>query len=446
MIISRLEIESPKRNSRLQTGWEGFFPYYAGYPESFADKLIVSAGLDDGAVVLDPWNGSGTTTYAASRRGLTSIGMDLNPVMVIIARARLLQPSEADTLDPLAKQIVVQARKKRTGLVLDRKDPLLLWFGPEAAKSIRSIEQSIELHAVGNRTITNKGVKLGRISGTAATFYAALFAVCRDLVSRFRSSNPTWLRYPRDDEARLRTRQTTIEDEFCANIAEMSVALDQISTKREGIESSNASILLADTTAPSLTPSSVDLVVTSPPYCTRIDYTAATRVELAVLWPLLSTTVKDLGRKMIGSTSVPDHAVEVSEKWGGTCLTFLDKLKAHKSKASSGYYFKTHADYFDKMARAMGTIATAMKPNAIACLVVQDSYYKDLHNDLPTIVGEMGEAVELTLKRTKAFHLSRSMSGINPHTRTHGRPAGAVESVLCFKKPGPAKRRGHSPR
>jgi hypothetical protein len=222
----------------------------------------------------------------------------------------------------------------------------------------------------------------------------------------------------------------------------MSVALDAVLGEREDIESGNTSILLADTTGTSLTPSSVDLVVTSPPYCTRIDYTAATRVELAVLWPLLSTSAKDLGRRMIGSTNVPDHMVEVSEKWGGTCLAFLDKLKTHKSKASSGYYFKTHMDYFDKMARAMGRIATAMKPGAIACLVVQDSYYKDLHNDLPAIVGEMGEAVELTLHRTKAFHLSRSMSGINPHTRTYARPTGATEIVLCFHKQGPAKRPG----
>ena len=30
---------------------------------------------------------------------------------------------------------------------------------------------------------------------------------------------------------------------------------------------------------------SVDFVLTSPPYCTRIDSTAATRIELAVLAP-----------------------------------------------------------------------------------------------------------------------------------------------------------------
>src|SRR3989338_5969494 len=100
--IAPLQILSPKRNKRLQTGWEGFFPYYAGYPELFARELLMSANLPRHAGVLDPWNGSGTTTFTASALGLSSIGIDLNPVMIVVARARLLPPSEADHLRPLA--------------------------------------------------------------------------------------------------------------------------------------------------------------------------------------------------------------------------------------------------------------------------------------------------------------------------------------------------------
>lgn len=100
-MAKRLRIVSPKRNKRLQTGWEGFFPYYAGYPELFARELLQSAKLSRGAVVLDPWNGSGTTTYTATSLGLNAIGIDLNPVMIIVARAHLLPPSESDHLRPL---------------------------------------------------------------------------------------------------------------------------------------------------------------------------------------------------------------------------------------------------------------------------------------------------------------------------------------------------------
>jgi len=66
-------------------------------------------------------------------------------------------------------------------------------------------------------------------------------------------------------------------------------------------------------------------------------------------------------------------------------------------------------------------------------LVVQDSYYKDIHNDLPTIITEIGAHHGLTLGQSKAFHL-RSMSDINPGRQTYVRPSGATESVLCFTK------------
>jgi DNA modification methylase len=64
--IDLLHIPSPKRGKKIQTGWSGFFPYYAGFPESFAREIISNASLKAGAVIHDPWNGSGTTTYSAS--------------------------------------------------------------------------------------------------------------------------------------------------------------------------------------------------------------------------------------------------------------------------------------------------------------------------------------------------------------------------------------------
>lgn len=173
--------------------------------------------------------------------------------------------------------------------------------------------------------------------------------------------------------------------------------------------------------------------LTSPPYCTRIDYTAATRIELAVLSPLLKTAERALGRQMIGSTQVPSTEIEVDEAWGETCLTFLVALRAHPSKASGSYYYRTHLDYFDKISRSMKRLASGLKPCGRAVLVVQDSYYKDIHNDLPKIIAEIGAHHGLTLGESKAFRLG-SMSDINPGRQSYMRPSGATEAVLCFTK------------
>ena len=434
-MTNQLQIVSPKRNKRLQTGWEGFFPYYAGYPEVFARELLQSAKLPQGAVVLDPWNGSGTTTYTATSLGLNSVGIDLNPVMIIVARARLLSSSEADHLRPLAATILSHAHSASP--TLPPGDALLGWFDPATAAFVRGIEQNIRRSLVGSMTKSPDGVHLDRISGTAATLYVALFAACRRLVAPFQSSNPTWLRAPKVDEARISATQAAIARGFGNNVRGMTAAL---TAKREAdlqIKQvrypGDCRISLSNTVSMNLAADSVDFVLTSPPYCTRIDYTAATRIELAVLAPLLKIAERASSRQMIGSTQVPIADIEVDEAWGQTCFTFLRALKTHPSKASGGYYYRTHLDYFEKMSRSMKRLVFALKPGGRAVLVVQDSYYKDVHNDLPKIIAEIGAHHGLSLAQSKDFHL-RSMSDINPGRQTYMRPSGATESVLCFTK------------
>ncbi|WP_287235504.1 DNA methyltransferase [Mesorhizobium sp.] len=434
LTVAGLNILSPKRNKRLQSGWEGFFPYYAGYPELFARELLRSAQLPDDAVVLDPWNGSGTTTYAANQLGLNSIGIDLNPVMIIVARARLLAPSEADHLRPLAANIMWHAHASPTTLADD--DALLDWYNPATARFIRGIEQNIRRSLLGSMTRSPDGINLDRISGTAATMYVALFAACRRLAAPFRSSNPTWLRMPKSDADRIDAPQTLIARYFADNVGGLSDALvaQQDDLLRNGRrQPSQSEIALSNTTTMDFAAHSIDFVLTSPPYCTRIDYTAATRIELAVLSPLLKTTARSLGKQMIGSTQVPNDRIQVDPAWGATCVNFLEALKKHPSKASSGYYYRTHLDYFDKMSRSLARVSRALKPGARAIFVVQDSHYKELHNDLPTIITELCDSHGLRFEGRQNFRF-RSMSDINPGRKSYQRPAGATETVLCFAK------------
>jgi hypothetical protein len=203
-VFERLVIQSPKRTSQSLSGWDGFFPYYAGYPETFARSLLQSANLPSDAVVFGPWNGSGTTTYAAARLGLTSYGSDLNPVMVIIARARLLPPSEADSIVPLAKETVRGIRADLCSV--SASDPLLWWFNKPTTSVIRTLEHRIRRRLIGERTVTAEGLKLENMSGLAAAFYVALFSVCRHLTTRYQTSNPTWLRRPKGREWRIGPR------------------------------------------------------------------------------------------------------------------------------------------------------------------------------------------------------------------------------------------------
>lgn len=430
-MIEALQIPSPKRTKKVQRGWDGFFPYYAGFSEQFARELISSSNLKLGSMVHDPWNGSGTTTYAASTLDMRSIGFDLNPAMVIVAKARLLPPSEADSIEPLGHKIVTQA--KSSFAFAENDDPLMSWFGKSNAGALRSLEVSIREHLISETTLGAMPITFDQLSTIAAANYVALFSVCRELAAPFRSTNPTWLRYRRDDENKPRYSNESIRRRYLRKLAAMGAVL-KARRKPDNSEPGSADIRVADTTESELPAGSVDLVLTSPPYCTRIDYTAATRVELALLDPIANVRVDELGRQMIGSTRVPRHELKVSPIWGETCAQFLERLRSHPSKASAGYYYSTHLDYFDKIARSVSKLTQGLKRGKNAIFVVQDSHYKEIYNDLPKIISEICTNNALVLRRREDFHIRRTMAGFHPYARRYKKNAAAIEAVLCFEK------------
>lgn len=69
-------------------------PYFAMFPESFADKHLCLA--DPSAVVLDPFSGRGTTVFQALLTGRIALGVDVNPVAVCVSRAKASPPTAAE--------------------------------------------------------------------------------------------------------------------------------------------------------------------------------------------------------------------------------------------------------------------------------------------------------------------------------------------------------------
>ena len=84
------------------------------------------AGPANSALVLDPWNGSGSPTFSASQFGFASRGIDFDPVMLVVARAGLVPRSEADSLEPLARRAVKGLRGDQSLVKPD--DPPLVWW------------------------------------------------------------------------------------------------------------------------------------------------------------------------------------------------------------------------------------------------------------------------------------------------------------------------------
>jgi hypothetical protein len=67
-------------------------------------------------------------------------------------------------------------------------------------------------------------------------------------------------------------------------------------------------------------------------------------------------------------------------------------------------------------------------------IVVQDSYYKDIHNDLPKIFCEMANSIGwITIDRLN-FDIKRTMASRNSRAKKYRSNSNATESVLVFRK------------
>jgi len=66
-------------------GFHNLYPYKGKFYPRIVRTLINTFALKDGDIILDPYNGCGTTTHEASLLGIDSIGIDINPIGNIIA-------------------------------------------------------------------------------------------------------------------------------------------------------------------------------------------------------------------------------------------------------------------------------------------------------------------------------------------------------------------------
>ena len=84
--LAAVDWDFPERVAH--SGIEGIHPYPAKFIAELPRALLESLPVAPGAAVLDPFCGGGTTLAECQRRGLPSVGIDLNPIACLMARVK----------------------------------------------------------------------------------------------------------------------------------------------------------------------------------------------------------------------------------------------------------------------------------------------------------------------------------------------------------------------
>lgn len=403
-----------------------WYRYYAGYADTFVADVVGRLPEPTG-MLLDPWNGSGTTTSVAAAHGIEARGFDLNPAAVVISKARLLQSDVAPSLLPLTRKLLAAVEADPP---LSEDDLLLRWMTPRAAVAVRRLAATINRSLIEFDDEPNATRLPSEMSSLAALFYVALFRVVRRALGRFVGTNPTWLRQKVADDDKVDLDLRTLRPWLLHVMGELAETVNGRGLPEPG--QGRIEIAVADSGQLPMQNGAAQAVITSPPYCTRIDYAVATLPELAALG-MTGSEFRALRDRLIG-TPTRDGSFAISDvRWGKTATGFLRQVADHRSHASGGYYLSFFSQYFVGMWRSLSEIGRVVASDRPIVLVVQDSYYKELHADIPRVMCEMADRLGWSPLARRDFQV-KTKANINAGTRKYRQPTLATESVLAFSR------------
>jgi site-specific DNA-methyltransferase (cytosine-N4-specific) len=417
------------RARRLRYGPHDLHEYRGKFFPQLVRSLINMSGLPDGAIVLDPMSGSGTTACEAVALGMTAIGADLNPLSTLIATVKAAIP----TIDP--KQFKKQALDRIPKFKFDVVAPEKIW-GPDDLNYL-NLWFSIE-------AINDLACIVSEISKIRTPIYRDFFRVCLSNIVRSVSwQKATDLRVRKEIlPYESGTAQSKFLEETSAQVDRIQPYLEQLNHSGESkldIRRGNA-VAVSDLFRDYL--GKVDLLITSPPYATALPYLDTDRLSLIVMGLLPRKLHSEAERDMVGTREISEK--QRREAWTiyearrnelpSEITSLIGKIAVANHQEGIGFRRRNLpallGKYFLSMLDAMRSARELMKPGAYGYYVVgnNSTEVNGTKIEIPTdqFLVSLGAAAGWTPVQTIPMELIVSRDIFRENR-------GTSETILCFR-------------
>ncbi len=253
-----------------------WYRFVLSYPPHLVKNYLYKFGIDKRHCVLDPFCGTGTTLVECKKHGISSIGIEANPVVHLMAETKTRWEVDSSALAKHAEAIAKEAQVR----IIKYGDNLKTLTEEQENLIITDSISSIPLH---------KALVLLEVMDE---FYDARFsnyektAFAKQLVYAY--SN---LKFgPEVGVSRKKKLDADVIEIWLKQVNEMAESVAFFSRRKNAI----SVVHLADSRniGTTLQTNSVDAVITSPPYPNEKDYSRTTRLESVLLG--FMTSKKDL--------------------------------------------------------------------------------------------------------------------------------------------------------
>jgi len=406
----------------------GLHAFAARCPPPLVDWAITKY-TSPGDVVLDPMVGSGTTLVEACLLGRAASGAEIDPLARLVAKAKAT-PVDPDALEDA--NVVIGGLMERDGLDASWRPQLCgwdRWFREDVAQDLSRLRDAISR--------IDRGDVQDLLWAAFSSLIVARTSVANayDLVHSRHHYRP-WKEspdVPRRFAERLRGIRRMMAD-YQARLLEANGTTD---VQVEMVGDDARHLPLGNAAA--------DLVFTSPPYCSALDYTRAHIFAVGWMNDVLGIDVdeyRQLGRKYVGSERAPlaeaskQHPLPPEIGHQGVD-TIARKLRNDPKRA-----WIVHR-YFRDMLKVISECVRVVRPGGRVVLVVCPSNIRKVRIATHEIFADLaqqlpGQPVEVEALFERTIHDRRR---VMPYLETAFGERMRTEYVLVLRRDGGGRER-----
>ncbi len=426
------DVRELHRSRRLRYGPHDIHEYRGKFFPQLVRSLITISGVPEGAVVLDPMCGSGTTACEAIAFGRSAIGCDYNPLSVLISTVKATIPSLT------ARDFEQYVERWRRKSYDDNASPANVWD----AEDLDYLRRWFDAAAIDDLAMLRL-----EISQSVDTFERQFLLVClSDIVRVVSWQKVSDLRVRKEVRPYERGAALTLflkkVREACERIQPYLSVLPQ-KKPRTTLSIRHGNAIQVDEVFADYR-GRVDLLITSPPYAMALPYLDTDRLSLIVLGLLPRKAHRTREALMIGNREITERQ-RVAEwerflarkrELPESIVTLIERIarRYHSGAASVGFRRRNLpallGKYFLNMLDAMSAAHCMMKKGAHGYYVVG--------NNSTEIDGERVEiptdAFLLELGEKAGWNAVESINmDLLPSRDIFRENRGSRESILCFR-------------
>jgi len=322
---------------------------YHRYPAKFIPQIVSRLAekyTREGDLIVDPFGGCGTTLVESKIMGRSSVGIDINPVAVLITKAKItpIDPQKIERAFTLLKS-KLDTYTKNTKIKAPEHERIDYWFKPEEKRKLAFI--FTEISKLKDQDVRD-------------FFYCGFSNILKNCSIWLQKSNkPT-----RDQNKKPSDPIST----FYKQIKMMlrgNTQFYELAKEKKYLETSSQ-VYCADARTIPVQDNSVSLIITSPPYVTSYEY--ADLHQLTALWLEYTKDLSDFRKRFIGTSyhNKKDLILnsELAEKIRSE---LLEKDKKTAEEVST---------YFSEMNQVFIEMKRMLKKGGKTCIVIGNTSFK----------------------------------------------------------------------